>query len=300
MAPEKTNRISGELLRNLREAQSMDITRLARQVNLSVAQLRQLESDQLAPGERPLFYSETIRTNAAKKVALALGADLNELLIAPQASEEASLNGLPDMQVLDDLAHLLQKQERARQASRSHAFLQSRRMWATVMMFIAGAFVWNFQKPLLAQGRDWVAAINRPSLAAAPALEPASETASEPVVAASPAVASEPKPIPSSAEALCARKPSGEALKASTPSKAGKSVYIVANDDVSVCVQDATGQKFPVTMKAQESRSFYGEAPWVVHFDKATSLQLFFQGQRLRWPEDQQTSFTLQEVPGTY
>jgi transcriptional regulator with XRE-family HTH domain len=300
MSIEKTNRISGGLLRHLRESQSMDIARLARQVNLSVAQLKQLESDDLAPGERALFYSETIKANAAKKVAQALGADLNELIV-PSAPETALGPDLPDMQVLDDLAQLLQKQERARQASRSYEFLQSRRLWATVMLFVAGAFVWYFQKPLLAQGHDLVVSVERhqapPVVLAA---QPASEPASEPVVAVQRVTTPEQAPTVSSAEALCTRKASGAALKAWAPSKAGNMVHLVAQDDAAVCVQDATGKKFPVNFKAHESRTLYGVAPWTVHLDKAASVQVFFQGQRLRWPEGEQTSFTLQETPGTY
>jgi cytoskeletal protein RodZ len=304
MSLEKTNRISGGLLRDLREAQSMDIAWLARQVNLSVAQLRQLESDQLAPGERALFYSENIRANAAKKVAQVLGADLNELFTAMPPIENASVNELPDMQVLDDLAQLLQKQERARQASRSFEFLQSSRLWATVMLFMAGALAWYFQKPLLQQGHDLMAAVeHQPASSAMPAAAPA---LSEPVPALLPAVATMPEvptvqePIVSSAEALCARKVRGAVLRATAPTKAGKSVYMVAAGDVAVCVQDATGKQFPVNLKAQEARSFYGEAPWTVQLENASSVQMFFQGQRLRWPEAEQTSFTLQEVKGSY
>lgn len=79
MPIQKTHCIPGELLRNLRETQAVDINVLARQVNLSVRQLQQLESDEMASGERPLFYSDAIKANAAKKVALALGVNLQEL-----------------------------------------------------------------------------------------------------------------------------------------------------------------------------------------------------------------------------
>ena len=84
------------------------------------------------------------------------------------------------------------------------------------------------------------------------------------------------------------------------PSKAGNMVYIMAEADAFVCMQDAKGKKFEVNFKAHESRSFYGSAPWKVQVDKASSVQLFFQGQRLRWPEGEQMSFILQETEGNY
>lgn len=293
---EKTNRISGELLRNLRESQSIDIALLARQVNLSVAQLRQLESDQLTSGERALFYSETIKANAARKVALALGADLNDPVVTPVA-KTASVNNLTDMQVMEDLAQLLQKQERARRVRQRRDLLQSKLLWSGLVLCILATLVWHFQNPLLAQGRGWIVAAE----AALPVAAPSVLSASEPVAVDTPVAAtSEITPDVSLAEGLCAHKVSAVALKASMPSKAGKSVHLVADADAAVCMQDATGTKFVATLKAKEARSFYGVAPWTVHFDNASAVQLFFQGQRMRWPEDEQNSFTLQEVPGAY
>lgn len=299
MSFEKTNRISGGLLRDLREAQSMDITWLARQVNLSVAQLRQLESDELAPGERALFYSETIKANAARKVALVLGADLDELDILPVA-DASRANNLTDMQVMEDLAQLLQKQERAQRLRQRRDLLQSKLLWSGVVLCIVSAWIWHFQKPLLSQGRGWVVAAEPSLLTGGPSVASV-VSGSDPLVALAAAASdSASTQDVSQAEVLCTRNVSGVALKASMPSKSGKSVHMVADADVTVCMQDATGKKFVATLKAKEARSFYGAAPWTVHFDNASAVQLFFQGQRMRWPEGEQSSFTLQEVSGAY
>lgn len=300
MSFEKTNRISGGLLRDLREAQSMDIAWLARQVNLSVAQLRQLESDELAPGERALFYSETIKANAARKVALVLGADLDAMDILP-AADASRANNVTDMRVMDDLAQLLQKQERAQRLRQRRDLLQSKLLWSGLVLCIVSAWIWHFQKPLMSQGRGWVVAAAEPSLLAAGPSVASVVSTSDPVVALVPAASTSASTQDvSQAEVLCSRNVSGVALKASMPSKAGKSVHVVADADVAVCMQDASGKKFVATLKAKEARSFYGAAPWTVHFDNASAVQLFFQGQRMRWPEGEQTSFTLQEVPGAY
>lgn len=93
----------------------MDLSDLARQVNLSVGQLQQLESGDLQPGERSLFYTAAIQDKAAMKVAKALGADLQTLFGAPVSPSGSGVPGLPDLQILDDLAVLLKKQAHARE-----------------------------------------------------------------------------------------------------------------------------------------------------------------------------------------
>lgn len=301
MSFEKTNRISGERLRGLREAKSIEISSIARQVNLSVAQLRQLESDQLAPGEKALFYSETIKANAAKKVARALGADLHELVMEP-VLEEPLPNGVSDRQFMEDLAQLLQKQARAQRVGQERNFFKSKLLWSALALCVAMALGWYFQQSLSKQIRGIVA----PAESAQPPVSIAVPVPA--VIAGSEAVASSELPVAAAKQALniaqpdalCSNKVTGTPLTVAAPSKAGKVVYVVANVDTAVCVQDASGKNFAVNLKAQESRSFLGSAPWKVHFDKPSAIQLFFQGQRMRWPDDEQTSFTLAEVPGAY
>ncbi|PUE35616.1 RodZ domain-containing protein [Limnohabitans sp. Jir72] len=302
MSFEKSNRISGELLRNLREAKSMEISAIARRVNLSVAQLRQLESDRLAPGEKALFYSEAIKANAAKKVARALGADLDALVAAQDsatATATATTNDVHDKQVMEDLAQLLQKQARAQQVGQGRAFFRVKWLWPVLALCVVTALLWSFQKSLFEF--EWhIAAPATPPVSDAltvPAVVPVSEAAATvdlPVLAMSEVTSVSP------AEALCTLEVTTAPLKASAPNKAGKVVYLVANVDTSVCVQDASGKKIAVNLKAQESRSFFGAPPWKLHVGETAALQLFFQGQRMRWPEGGQKSFTLEEVPGAY
>lgn len=293
MSFQNKNCIDGELLRNLREAQAMDITLLSRRVNLSVAQLRQLECAELAQHERSLFYSDAIRAAAARKVALALGADPDQL--AAVSSTESS--PVHEMQVLDDLALLLEKQRKSQLASQRWDFLSSRLLWMGLLLSFAGALVWHFQKPLFSHERSLISAMVQVLPVVAAAGLPASE--SVPLARPESLVVSQETPEVSP-DSLCAQKVSGAALKASVPNKAGNLVHIVAQADTVVCVQDATGKKTAAAIKASESRSFYGAAPWTVHFDKPPQVQLFFQGQRLRWPDGEPLSFTLQEVPGPY
>lgn len=63
----------GARLKLIRESKGLDAASLARKLSMSVAQIRQIEDN-----ENSLFYSETIRLTAAKKVAYFLKVSLFE------------------------------------------------------------------------------------------------------------------------------------------------------------------------------------------------------------------------------
>ncbi len=286
-------RIDGELLRSLREKQGLDITLLSRQVNLSVAQLRELESVDIAPGERSLFYSDAIKDNAARKVALQLGAD-PQALTALASTGQPQPDALPRTQVLDDLAQLLEKQKQSQQVAARRTAPRSATVWLGMLLCLTGAAAWYVQKPSPPPEPSPLSEAQPAAPLVTPSVLPTQGSA--PVTA--------PTLVPASlslqSDALCAKNDVGATLKPSMPSKAGNMVYVVAQADTTVCVQDATGKTTAVGLKAQESRSFYGVAPWTVHFDNPGQVQLFFQGQRLRWPDSEQSTFILREVPGAY
>lgn len=91
--------LSGERLREWRISQNRDISDLAKCASLSIAQIRQLET-----GGTSLFYSPSIRANAAKKVALLLGADPRLVVDRKMAPDEPNSSH----QALEDLIVFLQ------------------------------------------------------------------------------------------------------------------------------------------------------------------------------------------------
>jgi hypothetical protein len=76
-----SDRVRAELLREWRLAQQLDVTAVAREANLSVAQIHQLETQGTS-----LFYSPAIKESAARKVALLLGGDPAQV-VAEDASK---------------------------------------------------------------------------------------------------------------------------------------------------------------------------------------------------------------------
>jgi len=75
MSNTSTDRIIGEILREWRVSQQLEISELANSASLSVAQIQQLES-----GGVSLFYTASIKENAARKVAHLLGGNPDSVI----------------------------------------------------------------------------------------------------------------------------------------------------------------------------------------------------------------------------
>jgi len=285
-------------LRSLREAQGMDLSGLARQVNLSVGQLLQLESGDLSPGKRSLFYTSAIKDKAAIKVIQALGAD-PQTLWGDQSFPSGSVPEVPpDLKILDDLAVLLKKQAQAREMGASDR--RSFRKWLIVglgVLWLVGAVGYYGQFV-----SSWPIA-HKPFMSTAQAASLKLQESAVPVSLA--AVESEPTVVAQDtvtvgAQALCDNNAVQTTLSASQPSKSGASVHVVAQADLVMCVRDGSGKSMPVNLKAQESHTFWGKAPWSLRIEKPVPMHMFFQGQKIYWPEGDVSGVILKEVAGDY
>ena len=70
------------------------------------------------------------------------------------------------------------------------------------------------------------------------------------------------------------------------PSKDGGMVYLTSGKPVIVCVTDGTGALTRAEITPDQSRSFFGRAPWQVQASSLRDLQVFFQGARIPLPRN--------------
>lgn len=320
MNPSSPDQTRGELLRQLRETQNLDVTEVARLVNLSSAQVRELESGAPLNGERSLFYTPAIKDKAAVKLSQALGAD-PQTLWGPTESSPAQENALlPDLQILDDLAVLLKKQAQAQEmGARDRRFTWVWMLGAFVALWVAGAIGfyghqishwfqnWRAEQTIQ-QVTATMSAVN-PPVEIAPAVPAVAAAPVETASQASPAALPAPPELPVSAPVAASNVPSGcesqaplTTLRPSQPSKVGNTVHLVATGDLQLCVRDGLGKQTNVTLKAQESRTLLGKAPWSIRTEKPApaNFHLFFQGQKLYWPPGDIAGVILKEVAGDF
>lgn len=310
-------------LRELRESAGMDVVVLARTACLSVAQVRQLETD----ASDNLFYSDAIKRQAYKRLLMILGAEPPTVEV-PEEFRDASKVAEAHLNTLDQIVAMSHQPAINRSVSDvlASGFAKSKehKQFIGALLFLlcaVGLFVLQGLQP----AGDSVAFASSESASAAAVTTPASATmafvpmaqpvtalvaapVAVPVASTLPAPAvSVPAPVaalPTTTTAPAANNLAGcayvsDALPQLTPfiaQKEGRYVYVVSPTNAEICVIDGNKQATLLQMKAGENRSVYGVSPWQVSGLNLPKVQIFFQGGRVSVPEAA-TRVKLVEVP---
>lgn len=286
-----------QYLRALREAAGMDVSMLARTACLSVAQVRQLESDE----QENLFYSDAIKRQAYKRLLMILGAPAPSVEMPEELRDVAKVADAH----LATLDHIVAMSE---QPSMNHAtwdrvrtgvaqWRVPKQAWGVLLLTVAvvagswsisnGSWEWADAGPTGASSDQALPVLTVP--AAQPSV--AELPVTPPVVQASASAASQ--------AGACVY--SNEAMPQLTPfvaHKEGRYVYLVSSANVDVCVVDGNQQATALQLKAGENRSVPGVSPWQVSSAGLQKIQIFFQGGRVTLPADPTVDrVTLVEVP---
>lgn len=325
-----------QYLRQLREAAGIDHVVLARTACLSVAQVRQLETNE----SDSLFYSEAIKRQAYKRLLMILGAEPPTVEL-PQELRDAGKVADAHLNTLDQIVAMSHQPSISRSTSdvvgAGLVKIKENKQGVGALLLLVAAvalFVWNGSQthddaaivpsaPSVdesAQTASTVAsqasavassaaaaimnAASQPTAlpaASAPVQAPSVSTAAS-AATPSPTVVAVPAIAASSAVAAkvgtCAY--SGEAMPEMTSmfaQKEGKYVYFVSTANIEICVVDGNKQATLLQLKAGESRSVYGVSPWQLSGAGLQKAQIYFQGGRLTLPDAATTRFKLVEVP---
>ena len=286
-------------LRTLREAAGMDMFVLARTACLSVAQVRQLESDD----SDGLFYSDAIKRQAYKRLLMILGAEPPSVEI-PEELRDAAKVADAHLTTLDQIVAMSEQPPMNHSAFDAvHAGLaklrEHKQATAALLLLVAAVtlFVLHGPQSVVEATSELAAASPTPKVSAvAVSVEPPSvATASVPVaalaaasasVAAASALVAASPTAPSKTMGACTH--SNEAMPQLSPfvaQKEGKYVYLVSAANAEVCVVDGNKQATLLQLKAGENRSVYGVSPWQVSSTSLQKVQIFFQGGRVSLPD---------------
>jgi hypothetical protein len=297
-------------LRELREAAGKDLAVLARMACLSVAQVRELETND----SDELFYSDAIKRQAYKRLLMILGAEPPSVEV-PEELRDASKVAQAHLNTLDQIVAMSHQPAINRSVTDMFgsgvAKLKAYKQVMGALLLLIGAvglFVWNgFQV-----AGDAVALAPTVAVTEQEPPAPVVVMASAPALAASVSVA--PAPVASSststttptavAAASVASQVLGcayvtDAMPELTPfvaQKEGRYVYVVSAANADICVVDGNKQVTLLQLKAGENRSVYGVSPWQISSASLSKVQIFFQGGRVTMP-DAATRVKLLEIP---
>jgi hypothetical protein len=326
-----------QYLRQLREAAGMDHVVLARSACLSVAQVRQLETDD----SDNLFYSDAIKRQAYKRLLMILGAEPPTVEV-PQELRDAGKVADAHMNTLDQIVAMSHQPAINRSTSDVLATglekLKLHQQVVGALLLLVGAialFVWSDMQsgteiePAASSASSSTSVVSEvavqassvPVMVASPPPLPASLPSAAPVVpvVSAPVVAS----LVASAPAIAAAAPASAAASAAALSsvatakigacaysndampqvtslfakKEGRYVYFVSTANIEVCVVDGNKQATLLQLKAGENRSVYGVSPWQLSGAGLQKAQIYFQGGRISLPDASTTRLKLVEVP---
>jgi hypothetical protein len=287
-----------KFLRDLREASGMDVFVLARTACLSVAQVRQLESDMGGN----LFYSLTIKRQAYKRLLMILGAEpptveVPEAFRQAHQVADAHLNTLDQIVAMNHLPSMDRSTGDVLRSALDKVLAHKQVVGALMMLVVAVLLLLKFGVP---QSPEPVMASAPKAIVAAPPASVALPVPATAVASASaPAAAAVSTASPAKSAACVFTEDELPSLTPFIANKEGRYVYLVSNSDADICVVDGAKQATSLVLKAGEGRSIYGVSPWQLSGASLAKVQIYFQGGRVSLPDAAATRVKLTEVPVT-
>jgi transcriptional regulator with XRE-family HTH domain len=271
MSPPIWTATQGALLKDLRQQAGLDTATLARKHILSPAQIAQLEN-----GGDTAFYNADIKYAIGKKLLHALGHDLPE----------------PEPKHSETVRPVAKPTRHTERLPRSSASLSSRNFFWPLLFLLIGLGV-------LGVFVDKPSKLSNPiNPTALPAETPApTETTPDGSQEGAPKTESPPKaPTASNVSASksnCDWQTNAVEIQPTSPRKSPEYVYMVAQQNVLVCVKDAEQRVATLELQAGDERSIYGPAPFSVYSAQLANVKFYFQGQFIKLHNEELRQFKL-------
>jgi len=295
-------------LRQLRQAAGLDLVALARTACLSVAHVRHLEGE----GDG-VFYSQSIKRQAYKRVLMILGAD------PPSANQDevmqASLQGLhldPTHNPVDRIVALVEHAKPMHPSANGGAKYRFTVAWfktwilwglpllgLLLLLYMSAPFLETGWRSLTAPTQAQEVMQPDASASASGISDATAEPANQDAAPVAPPESLATLPSPNNSPVCAFDADSAVSLWAVEAHKPGNYVYLMSETAATVCVVDATQQATVLELKPAEGRSVYGPPPWQVSGAQLSKMQLYFQGRRLAIPETGAKHLLLVEKPWT-
>ena len=301
MSPPVWTAEQGALLKDLRQKAGLDTATLARKHILSPAQVVQLEN-----GGDSAFYNPDIKFASGKKLLHALGHDLPkpEPEPEPESKPSETVRPIAKPTLHKERKELKERKENKARLPRPSTSLSSQNFFWPLLFLLIGLGVLGIYVEKSSEPATPINTAAQP--AQTPSLVPSGTTpslpsSSPPTSSPSEAIPDTPKVIAPKAEspllAPAASNLSGSKtncdwqttaleIQPTSPRKSAEYVHMVAQQNVVVCIKDAEQRVATLELEAGKERSIYGPAPFAVYSTNLAQLNLYFQGQLVKLPND--------------
>jgi len=278
----------GAQLKAAREKAGVDLFSYARKVNLSTAQLLELEE-----GGNSYFYTPSIKFSTGKKLLSSFGGKTEYERLSEEALSQSSNQSIEVETILEASSQAIQAEQNVTHSTtKKYLFLLS----AIVTICIAYVFVTYPSKsnkspeavqPLIA---SQVSNAEKSAVTESPPISAKTDLVSA-VANTVPTATTPPKKEPIQSECVWSENPHN--VSATRATKDGNYVYLVATKELVACIKDANNIQTTVLLKPSQAHNFTGNAPLKIHSTALNSLNIFYQGSKIQLPKQDITEIVL-------
>lgn len=289
LTPQWTD-FDGAQLKAAREKAGVDSFAYARKVNLSTAQLLELEE-----GGNSYFYTPSIKFSIGKKLLSSFGGKTEYDRLSEEALIQSRIESIEVEAILEASSQVLRPEKNVgHSTTKKPLFI----LTAIVAICIAYAFVTYPSKsnkspeavqPLIA---SQVSNAEKSAVTDSPAISTKADIVSALENSAPTATATTPvknKPIQSE----CVWSESAPNVSASKAIKDGNYVYLIATKELVACIKDGQNIQTTINLKPNQSHNITGNAPFKINSAELNSLNIFYQGSKIQLPKQGITEIIL-------
>jgi transcriptional regulator with XRE-family HTH domain len=278
----------GAQLKAAREKAGVDSFAFARKVNLSTAQLLELEE-----GGNSYFYTPSIKFSTGKRLLSSFGGKTEYDRLSEEALIQSRIESIEVEPILEASSQVKQPELKVAYSKTKKSLLV---LSAIVTICIAYAFVTYPSKSNKSQ-----AEVQQFSASQVSNAEKSAVTESPPISAKTdlvsavantvPTATTPPKKEPIQSECVWSENPHN--VSATRATKDGNYVYLVATKELVACIKDANNIQTTVLLKPSQAHNFTGNAPLKIHSTALNSLNIFYQGSKIQLPNQGITEIVL-------
>ena len=278
----------GAQLKAAREKAGVDSFAFARKVNLSTAQLLELEE-----GGNSYFYTPSIKFSTGKKLLSSFGGKTEYDRLSEEALIQSRIESVEVEAILEASSQAIQPEQNVTHSiAKKPLFI----LTAIVAICIAYAFVTYPSKTNKSQEAVQPLIASQVSNAEKSAVtdSPAISTKADIVSAASNPAPTDTTPLkkePIQSECVWSENPHN--VSATRATKDGNYVYLVATKELVACIKDANNIQTTVLLKPSQAHNFTGNAPLKIYSTALNSLNIFYQGSKIQLPKQDITEIVL-------
>jgi hypothetical protein len=278
----------GAQLKAAREKAGVDSFAYARKVNLSTAQLLELEE-----GGNSYFYTSSIKFNTGKKLLSSFGGITEYERLSEEALSQSRIESIEVETILEASSQAIQAEQNVTHSiAKKPLFIFT----AIVAICLAYAFVTYPSKtnksketaqPLIA---SQVSNAEKSAVTESPSISAKTDIVS--AVANTAPTATTPlkkEPIPS--ECVWSENPHN--VSATRATKDGNYVYLVATKELVACIKDGQNIQTTINLKPNQPHNITGNAPFKINSAELNSLNIFYQGSKIQLPKQGITEIIL-------